>query len=517
MISESESDSIVSPYSCVQCRVSKKKCDRIEPACTGCARKNLQCSYPRRRKQRRPNETTIATYATPSNNGLDPESRMAVQVLHPVLQPTVTTAADQLLAERFMDPGLFNFVQLKLPKLDLKHLISEQVRALVGGVTGIQAISTSFFQTVHSWMPIVCKHDFARFLIKRITEKEAELFLLVLSMKLSGSVVSDARTEFYRTLKQYSARVEQSGVMSVMVLQATVLIALYEMGHAIYPDAYFSVSQCARYGAALGIDKTIASRGTDVGKWHNLEEARRVWWAVIVLDRFMNLSDPSRQLVTTDPDSTSFLPIDDAEWDSGNHDPETVFTLGSAISMQLGRFARFAQAAHLLSQVLQQAADNSSDTRQIKKTIFSLVTICRIESEMRQLELCTQMALCYSGILVLDDPTFTLYETDQVCNEGLSSEATLILQSALKMTLAFADNVFTKSCCLISPFLPFLIYRVALMCLKSNVNDQMASPRDRPNGEKMKLALQYLRHRWLAADIYLSLVNRFETLQIIQT
>lgn len=261
---------------------------------------------------------------------------MAVQVVSPVLQRTVTTAADRLLAERFMDPGLFNFVQLKLPKLDLKHLISEQVRALVGGVTGIQAISTSFFQSVHSWMPIVCKHDFSRLLIKRITEEEAELFLLVLSMKLSGSLVSDARTDFYKTLKQYSARVEQSGVMSVMVLQATVLIALYEMGHAIYPEAYFSVSQCARYGAALGIDKTIASRGTNVGKWHNLEEARRVWWAVLVLDRymsvlsllitvlysannarFMNLSDPSRQLVTTDPDSTSFLPIDDAEWDSG--------------------------------------------------------------------------------------------------------------------------------------------------------------------------------------------------------
>lgn len=184
--------------------------------------------------------------------------------------------------------------------------------------------------------------------------------------------------------------------------------------------------------------------------------------------------------------------------------------------MQLGRFARFAQAAHLLSQVLQQAADNSSDTRQIRKTIFSLVTICRIESEMRQLELCTQMALCYrwvcrirttrslllthsSGILVLDDPTFTLYETDEVSNGGLSSEVTLILQSALKMTRAFADNVFAKSCCLISPFLPFLIYRVALMCLKSNVSDQVASPRDLQNGEKMKLALQYLRHRWLAA------------------
>lgn len=33
--------------------------------------------------------------------------------------------------------------------------------------------------------------------------------------------------------------------------------------------------------------------------------------------RFMNLCDPMRHLVTADPDSTSYLPIDDEEWDSG--------------------------------------------------------------------------------------------------------------------------------------------------------------------------------------------------------
>lgn len=31
----------------------------------------------------------------------------------------------------------------------------------------------------------------------------------------------------------------------------------------------------------------------------------------------MNLCDPKRHLVTPDPDSTSYLPIDDEEWDAG--------------------------------------------------------------------------------------------------------------------------------------------------------------------------------------------------------
>lgn len=69
--------------------------------------------------------------------------------------------------------------------------------------------------------------------------------------------------------------------------------------------------------------------------------------------------------------------------------------LGSAISLRLGRFARFAQAAHLLSQVLHQAGDTTSDTTQLRRTIFSLVQVSRIEADMRQLEFCTQMAVCY--------------------------------------------------------------------------------------------------------------------------
>lgn len=75
--------------------------------------------------------------------------------------------------------------------------------------------------------------------------------------------------------------------------------------------------------------------------------------------------------------------------------PEDALTLGSANSLSMGRFARFAQAAHLLSQVLDRIADGSDDTEQLRRTIFALVNVSRIEAEMRQLEFCTQMAVCY--------------------------------------------------------------------------------------------------------------------------
>ena len=184
-----------------------------------------------------------------------------------------------------MDPELFNFIQLELPKLNLEALITPEVERLVGDVKDIHAAAVFFFDTVHTWMPIVCRRGFSELLIKRMTHERVELYLLVLSMNLCSSRVTAARSHLYDVVKQYHTYMERSGVLSLMVLQSGVLITLYEMGHGLYPEAYLSVAQCARYGAALGVDTTIASGRMAPGKWPDLEEARRVWWSILVLDR----------------------------------------------------------------------------------------------------------------------------------------------------------------------------------------------------------------------------------------
>jgi hypothetical protein len=245
-----------------------------------------------------------------------------------------------------MDPEMFAFAQLELPKLDLEQFITDDVASLVGDVQDIQATAEFFFKTVHDWMPIVSKRGFTQSLIKRMTHQRAEFFLLVLAMKLCCERVTEARTHLYQVVRQFHVDLERSGSLSLLVLQAGVLIVLYEMGHGLYPNAYLSVAHCARYGTALGVDATILSQGAATTEWADLEEARRVWWSILVLDRysdarvggkqlraftdnirFMNLCDPTRLLVTTDPDSTSYLPVDDEEWDSGVGDSATRLAL----------------------------------------------------------------------------------------------------------------------------------------------------------------------------------------------
>ncbi|KFY02421.1 hypothetical protein V490_00506 [Pseudogymnoascus sp. VKM F-3557] len=141
-------------------------------------------------------------------------------------------------------------------------------------------------------------------------------------------------------VKQLHFDIESSGTLSIQVLQAAVLIALYELGHAIYPAALLSVGRCARYATALDINKPTASLGSIKLPWIEEEESRRVWWAIAILDRFLNLCNPGQHFVTQDPDSETYLPVDDMAWDSGMSKPEDALTIGSSSGFHLGRFAR---------------------------------------------------------------------------------------------------------------------------------------------------------------------------------
>ena len=88
-------------------------------------------------------------------------------------------------------------------------------------------------------------------------------------------------------MKHFHLQVEGSSVFSVPVLQAGVLLALYEIGHAIYPAAFLSVGACARYGHALGINCSGSLQTRRVLTLVEVEERRKTWWAIVILDRLV--------------------------------------------------------------------------------------------------------------------------------------------------------------------------------------------------------------------------------------
>lgn len=161
----------------------------------------------------------------------------------------------------------------------------------LGGTAETRKIASSYFDTVHTWLPIVSKKRFYDHLLNPLFDLRADVALLCLCMKLITSPMIDMDTDpatfLYRTAKQYLIDLEVAGVFTVQTLQSCIFIAIYELGHAIYPSAYMSIGTCTRYATVLGISwKPSRNQGLNTSQcWIDQEEHRRVWWAIVILDR----------------------------------------------------------------------------------------------------------------------------------------------------------------------------------------------------------------------------------------
>lgn len=100
---------------------------------------------------------------------------------------------------------------------------------------------------------------------------------------------------------------ESTNYLSLMVIQARLLVTFYEMGHRITPAASISISACASSARALGLNKKVF-QNTAAGQPISIlaEAEKRVWWAVVVLDRYVNRSLSSSRFdcptLQTNPD-----------------------------------------------------------------------------------------------------------------------------------------------------------------------------------------------------------------------
>ena len=151
-------------------------------------------------------------------------------------------------------------------------------------------IFEAYFSTAHHSFPILGRKRLADDLANSPTSYCPVVALLLLCMKLLTEPLQPhdpPETSTYHLAKQYIASMESSGFITLPLVQAIVLTAMYEIGHAIHPAAYISIGRAARLGQLLGLhDKEHAVQMYKTpDTWMLCEEERRTWWSVIILDR----------------------------------------------------------------------------------------------------------------------------------------------------------------------------------------------------------------------------------------
>lgn len=187
----------------------------------------------------------------------------------------------------FLDAEIFRQAQLELPRPSLT--VPVYVSGLLGGDVKVRQMATIFFKNIHPWMPFISKTWAYKHLLSPLSAVHADSALLLLSIQLISwipSASANPKTPMYTAAKQYFLELETAGTFSVRVVQAGLLILLYELGHCIYPAAYMSVATCARQAVALGLDQDIKQVTITELAWDKVEERRRVWWAILILDRY---------------------------------------------------------------------------------------------------------------------------------------------------------------------------------------------------------------------------------------
>ncbi|KAM7209364.1 Fungal specific transcription factor domain containing protein [Naviculisporaceae sp. PSN 640] len=271
----------------------------------------------------------------------------------------------------FLDIDCFKWSGMHIPRPNLA--VPPEVHSILNsgsnGGTAIQDSISAYFETIHPWWPIISR--------KRMTigtslwEGGPDLAMLFLAMKLITSssssfspsgfhsgilysgTSSPAEDPIYISAKQFLSQLEASGCLSLPHLQAMILVTLYEIGHGIYPSAWMSVATCARYIEIIGLPSFKESSVVlgSVTTWTELEERRRCWWAVYVLDRFICLGNKKR-CVMPEPEEHAILPVDDDAWDRGDPARGLQYSISTELTVPQAPFARVVQGAMLIGSIL---------------------------------------------------------------------------------------------------------------------------------------------------------------------
>ncbi|KAE8392889.1 hypothetical protein BDV23DRAFT_170548 [Aspergillus alliaceus] len=401
----------MAPHACLMCKKNKRRCNKSLPRCSSCLKAGRICDYSDpsqlspadgiRELRSRVQQLEARVLASSNPTLCGASSITGVPSAHPNTDPP--HSSELSTQAYYLDSDLWSSFNSTTHGKDIP--IPEDVSTALGTHADMDSAISHYFETVHVWMPIISKIRLERVIQQTQGAMKADVSLLLLCMKL----VCGVTPQLYTAAKRFSRELEMGGLYTLRIVQAGVLLSVYEMGHAIFPAAFGTIGNCARQGVALGIHNKLASQL--IGKprgWVDWEERHRVWWMIVILDRYITVGSDYRPLCTDDPSKDTLLPADDSAWDSGEMmTPERV-SLSSQSTNPVSPFARLAQASNLLGRVIRHCNDTTlelnyvlDDFESLCQTISSLLELLSADGFNGSMETSIVASICYSALFKL--------------------------------------------------------------------------------------------------------------------
>jgi hypothetical protein len=164
------------------------------------------------------------------------------------------------------------------------NLPTQVLSILIANGESVQSVTALYFRTIDVWLPILSPKKCIDKLENITSENNPELSNLLLCMYLATrqpgnpSGIKEMQTEVYFEAKTLLTTLTSSGSITIEVIQAGLLLSLYEQGHGMIDVAQLTMSVCTRMAMKMKVALRAAPelQNTDFG---------RLWWGLVILDR----------------------------------------------------------------------------------------------------------------------------------------------------------------------------------------------------------------------------------------
>ncbi|KAL3462125.1 fungal-specific transcription factor domain-containing protein [Aspergillus heterothallicus] len=338
---------------CACCRSQKRKCDKKLPSCSRCTKMKTNCNY----------HWDQAGYTGYTGYTSNPQMSLSDFLLFHI----------PVTGEHMWLPGTFESLQpyqhnIQARGLDIDRFFGGLVMTTMAEHNeSLTGVLESYFGNIHPWLPVIHEHTFRARAAQLGAAPEAEVALIFLTMILilgGQDHDSGSQSQLYNLCRYLFSFLQLSRSPSLELVQAGLLLAVYELGSGQSQAASLSIGTCARLGYVLRLN-VDHGQAQDMS-WVRSEEQRRAWLGVYMLDRLTHQVErnPSAPHAVEEPALDYRLPIDDREWDRPPECPSAGFfqpALSTPINIPLCYFAREIQAVRILGQVQMLARITNPD------------------------------------------------------------------------------------------------------------------------------------------------------------
>ncbi|MCJ1472979.1 hypothetical protein MMC13_001628, partial [Lambiella insularis] len=379
----------------------------------------------------------------------------------------------------------------------------------------VPAVVANFFLIIDYWFPIIDSVRLQKELEAFSAEPSIELTLLLLCMQLviqmpsQGPQRSTKLSPTYHYAKSLLSAFESYEQPSLRLVQASLLLALYEHGSGKVHASRHTMVVCA----SLGMEFVPQRWGTTNPRESSKEETH-LWWGITVLDRLMNLGILSANVHM----ATGRLIDDrlDLYREMGKGSPERGGSIEAEASLGVvphwpartpnDYLLLTAQATQLLGRVLvcikkwTGESPDSEEVYDLDQSLQALALILLQKASEKWESLCAPIALCFSALFTMHKAVYDI-ESQSVLREddSIKHASVLAIKSAIRMVADIARSFNADKVSINTSALPlpatFCTFQAAMLLVEFS-DDHFSGEPWRDDMHEIRTSLGVYSKRW---------------------